>query len=129
MMMIKCFGVGGHLPRVSHAGSDLWSGLVKNQLSFSQYPSQNIQQDDIHKTNQFHSHTCHHLMTCPDNDKNQWFWGDHQKAHVSPHAGSDLLSGLAGKISFVLPNFPKPKSNKMTSRKPTNSILIHTIIS
>jgi hypothetical protein len=45
---------------------------------------------NIHRTNQFHAHQYHHLLTCLDGD-NQWFWGGHL-VHVS-RAGSDLWSG------------------------------------
>jgi hypothetical protein len=46
--------------------------------------------DDIHRSNPFHAHPCHHILTCPDDD-NQWFWVGHL-ANVS-HAESDLWSG------------------------------------
>jgi hypothetical protein len=53
--------------------------------------SAKILSDDIHiLANQFHSHPCHHLLLCSDND-NEWLWVCHL-AYVS-HAGSDLWSG------------------------------------
>ena len=76
---------------VSHARSDLWSGYAtKFAAVICPTSKPKILQVDINRSNQFHAHPCHHLLTCPDDD-NQWFWGWSSCPYVS-HAGSDLWS-------------------------------------
>jgi hypothetical protein len=65
-------------------------GITKTSLDLPNIQAENLP-DDIHRLNQFHAHPYHHLLTCPDDVINQWFWGGHL-ARVS-HAGSDLWSG------------------------------------
>jgi hypothetical protein len=84
--------------------------------------------DDIHRTNPFHAHPCHHLFTCLDAD-NQWFWGRSSGPCGSCWVGFLVRVLVLWQKSAVISPFLEPKTYQMTSLEPIHSMLIHATIS